>query len=153
VSLTRLDTIEACAERLVVYRIGEPTSSCRAFADTIVSTIDRMADAVGTLRREHEAFHEHAVEVNRLENVADVLLRESLAALPLSSATAGRPRRSSSMRTGFQRARAVCRWHRSARRSKTIGAGTKSKSATPGNPEVADQCWWAVKDSNLGPAD
>ena len=76
-----LDTIEACAERLVVYRISEPTSSCCAFADTIVSTVDRMADAVRTLRREHEAFHEHAVEVNRLENVADVLLRDSLAAL------------------------------------------------------------------------
>ena len=76
-----LDNIEACAERLVVYRISEPTSACKAFADTIVRTVDRMSDAVHTLRRNHDDFHEHAVEVNRLENVADVLLRESLAAL------------------------------------------------------------------------
>jgi uncharacterized protein len=40
-----------------------------------------MNEAVHTLRREHDAFHAHAVEVNRLENVADALLRDSLVAL------------------------------------------------------------------------
>jgi uncharacterized protein len=76
-----LDYIEACSERLVLYHIGVPDSACRAFADVIVSTVARMNDAVRALRGEHEAFHQHAVEVNRLENVADALLRDSLVAL------------------------------------------------------------------------
>ena len=76
-----LDFIEACAERLVLYRIIEPTSACRALADVIVKTVESMNAGVHSLRREHETFHEHAVEVNRLENVADNLLRDSLVAL------------------------------------------------------------------------
>jgi predicted phosphate transport protein (TIGR00153 family) len=76
-----LDYIEAAAERLVVYRIKEPTSACRAMADVIVSTVQAMDRAIRCLRTMDPAFHEHAVEVNRLENTADSLLRESLAAL------------------------------------------------------------------------
>jgi uncharacterized protein len=76
-----LDFMEACAERLVVYRITEPTSACRALSNVIVATVEAMNAGVHSLRRNHEAFHEHAVEVNRLENVADNLLRDSLVAL------------------------------------------------------------------------
>jgi uncharacterized protein len=76
-----LDFIEACAERLVLYRIREPTSACRALSDVIVKTVEAMNAGVHSLRRKHETFHEHAVEVNRLENVADDLLRDSLVAL------------------------------------------------------------------------
>ena len=76
-----LDYIEAASERLVVYRIKEPTSACRAMADVIVSTTHAMDRAIRCLRNLAEAFHEHAVEVNRLENTADTLLRDSLAAM------------------------------------------------------------------------
>jgi predicted phosphate transport protein (TIGR00153 family) len=76
-----LDYIEAVAERLVVYRIKEPTSACRAMADVIVSTVQAMDRTIRCLRAMDRGFHEHAVEVNRLENSADNLLRESLAAL------------------------------------------------------------------------
>jgi predicted phosphate transport protein (TIGR00153 family) len=76
-----LDYIEAAAERLVVYRIKEPTSACRAMADVIVSTVQAMDRAIRCLRAMDPRFHEHAVEVNRLENSADNLLRESLVAL------------------------------------------------------------------------
>ncbi len=76
-----LDYIEASAERLVVYRIKEPTSSCRAMADVIVRITQAMDRAIRCLRHQDPAFHEHAVEVNRLENAADELLRDSLAAL------------------------------------------------------------------------
>jgi predicted phosphate transport protein (TIGR00153 family) len=76
-----LDYIEASAERLVVYRIKEPTSACRAMADVIVKTSEAMDRAIRCLRHMDPAFHEHAVEVNRLENSADNLLRDSLAAL------------------------------------------------------------------------
>jgi predicted phosphate transport protein (TIGR00153 family) len=76
-----LDFIEAAAERLVVYRIKEPTSACRAMAEVIVKMTHSMDLAIKCLRTMDPGFHEHAVEVNRLENTADALLRESLAAL------------------------------------------------------------------------
>jgi predicted phosphate transport protein (TIGR00153 family) len=76
-----LDYIDAAAERLVVYRIKEPTSACRAMADVIVSITHAMDRAIRCLRTMEAGFHEHAVEVNRLENNADTLLRESLAAM------------------------------------------------------------------------
>jgi len=76
-----LDYIEAASERLVVYRIKEPTSACRAMADVIVRTVHAMDLTIKCLRTMDPGFHEHAVEVNRLENVADTLLRDSLAAL------------------------------------------------------------------------
>ena len=76
-----LDYIEASAERLVVYRIKEPTSACRAMSDVIVSTAHAMDRAIRCLRNMDPGFHEHAVEVNRLENNADNLLRDSLAAM------------------------------------------------------------------------
>ena len=76
-----LDYIEAASERLVVYRIKEPTSACRAMADVIVSTTHAMDRAIRCLRNMDPEFHEHAVEVNRLENTADTLLRDSLAAM------------------------------------------------------------------------
>jgi predicted phosphate transport protein (TIGR00153 family) len=76
-----LDYIEAAAERLVVYRIKEPTSPSRAMAEVIVHQTHAMDRAIRCLRTMDPGFHEHAVEVNRLENSADHLLRESLAAL------------------------------------------------------------------------
>jgi hypothetical protein len=76
-----LDYLEASAERLVVYRIKEPTSACRAMADVIVKIAAATDRAIRCLRTTDPGFHEHAVEVNRLENAADNLLRDSLAAL------------------------------------------------------------------------
>jgi len=76
-----LDFIEAVAERLVVYRIKEPTSASRAMAEVIVKMTHSMDRAIKCLRTMDPGFHEHAVEVNRLENTADDLLRDSLAAL------------------------------------------------------------------------
>ena len=76
-----LDFIEAVAERLVTYRIKEPTSACRALADLIVAQIAAMDRCIHALRTMDPGFHEHAVEVNRLENRADALLRETLAAM------------------------------------------------------------------------
>jgi predicted phosphate transport protein (TIGR00153 family) len=76
-----LDYIEAAAERLVVYRIKEPTSAARAMSEVIVQQTHAMDRAIKCLRTMDPGFHEHAVEVNRLENSADNLLRDSLAAL------------------------------------------------------------------------
>jgi uncharacterized protein len=76
-----LDYIEAAAERLVVYRIKETTSASRAMAEVIAQMTHSMDRAIRCLRTMDPGFHEHAVEVNRLENSADNLLRDSLAAL------------------------------------------------------------------------
>src|SRR5947209_11642228 len=76
-----LDFLEAAAERLVIYRIKEPTSACRAMADVIVAQVASMDRCIRCLHTMDQAFHEHAIEVNRLENRADTLLRESLAAM------------------------------------------------------------------------
>jgi uncharacterized protein len=76
-----LDYMEAAAERLVLYRIKEPTSAARAMA-TVIVEISRATDrAVRCLRTMDPGFHEQAVEVNRLENTADKILRDSLAEL------------------------------------------------------------------------
>ena len=76
-----LDYIEAAAERFVVYRIKEPTSAARAMSEVIVQQTHAMDRAIKCLRTMAPAYHDHAVEVNRLENSADNLLRDSLAAL------------------------------------------------------------------------
>ena len=76
-----LDLIEAAADRLVLYRIKEPTSGARAFAEVIVKTADSVQAAVDCLRTSSKAYHQHCVEVNRLENEADRLLKELIAAL------------------------------------------------------------------------
>ena len=49
-----------------------------ARAKTLVAATDR---TIRCLRTMDPGFHEHTVEVNRLENSADSLLRDSLAAL------------------------------------------------------------------------
>ena len=76
-----LDFIEAVSERLVVYRIKETTSACRAMAEVIVQIALATDRTIKCLRTMDPGFHEHTVEVNRLENSADNLLRDSLAAL------------------------------------------------------------------------
>ena len=53
----------------------------RAMAEVIVKTAEATDRAIRCLRNMDPGFHEHAVEVNRLENSADNLLRDSLAAL------------------------------------------------------------------------
>ena len=76
-----LDLIEAAADRLVLYRIKAPTSGARAFAEVIQKTAESTRAAVGCLRASSQVYHTHCVEVNRLENEADRLLKELIAAL------------------------------------------------------------------------
>ena len=76
-----LDLIEAASDRLVLYRIKEPTSGARAFAEVIVKTSEAVREAVGCLRGPRGDYQVHAVEVNRLENEADRLLKTLIAAL------------------------------------------------------------------------
>jgi predicted phosphate transport protein (TIGR00153 family) len=76
-----LDLIDAVADRLLVYKIERPTDGAIAMAKIIVKTADETDRAVRCLRTLSPSYHKHAVEVNRLENEADRLLRDQLAAL------------------------------------------------------------------------
>ena len=76
-----LDLIDAVADRLVLYKIGKPTEGSLAMAKIIVKAGEETDRAVRCLRTLSPSYHKHAVEVNRLENEADRLLREELAAL------------------------------------------------------------------------
>ncbi len=76
-----LDLIDAVADRLLLYKIAEPTPGCVEMARIIVSTAEETDRAVGCLRTLSPFYHKHCVEVNRLENAADRLLRDQLAAL------------------------------------------------------------------------
>ena len=76
-----LDLIDAVADRLLVYKIERPTDGAIAMAKIIVKTAEETDRAVRCLRTLSPFYHKHAVEVNRLENEADRLLRDQLAAL------------------------------------------------------------------------
>jgi uncharacterized protein len=76
-----LDLIDAVADRLLVYKIDHPTEGCIAMAKIIVKTAEETDRAVHCLRTLSPSYHKHAVEVNRLENEADRLLRDQLVTL------------------------------------------------------------------------
>lgn len=76
-----LDLIDAVADRLLLYRISKPTAGCVDFAKVIVKTAEATDRAVRCLRTLSPYYHKHCIEVNRLENEADRLLRDLLAAL------------------------------------------------------------------------
>jgi predicted phosphate transport protein (TIGR00153 family) len=76
-----LDLIDAVADRLMLYKIQTPTDGCVAMAKIIVKTAEETDRAVRCLRNLSPLYHKHCVEVNRLENEADRLLRDELARL------------------------------------------------------------------------
>ena len=76
-----LDLIDAVADRLALYKIKVPTDGCIAMAKIIVKTAEATDRAVHCLRTLSPLYQKHAIEVNRLENEADRLLRDELAAL------------------------------------------------------------------------
>jgi predicted phosphate transport protein (TIGR00153 family) len=76
-----LDLIDAVADRLLLYRVSKPTPGSVDMAKIIVKTAEATDRAVRCLRTLSPYYHKHAVEVNRLENEADRLLRDLLAGL------------------------------------------------------------------------
>ncbi len=76
-----LDLIDAVADRLLLYKIHKPTEGCLEMARVIVRTAEETERAVGCLRTLSPSYHKHCIEVNRLENEADRLLRDLLAGL------------------------------------------------------------------------
>lgn len=75
-----LDWIEAAAARMVVYRIPRPTREAQELAHVILHTCEAIVEAVGGLRT-LDRLDGPVREINRLENLADHLQRDAVAAL------------------------------------------------------------------------
>ena len=78
-----LDMIDAAANRLNLYEIKEPNKAMIDIVEVIVEATSALRKAVGMIRdmRRADEVEKIAVEVNRLENVADDLMNTSVAEL------------------------------------------------------------------------
>lgn len=78
-----LDMIDAAANRLYLYEVEQPTEAMIELADTIAQSTLLLKKAVGMIRdmKQGDEVERIAVEVHHLENVADDLMNNSIAAL------------------------------------------------------------------------
>ncbi|HVZ72946.1 MAG TPA: DUF47 family protein [Polyangia bacterium] len=78
-----MDLVEAAAERLALYEIAVMTKEAVELARCLVDSAEHVLGAVVGIRDlgRPATILEHCIEINRLENVADNLLRSALAKL------------------------------------------------------------------------
>jgi predicted phosphate transport protein (TIGR00153 family) len=78
-----MDFVEAAAERISLYDIRTSTKELGDLARVLVTSAERVLEAVSGLRnlKNPALILEKCVEINRLENEADALLRGTLAKL------------------------------------------------------------------------
>jgi len=78
-----LDMIDAAANRLLLYEIERPSPAMVQLAEVIGLATSELERAVGMIRnmRQGDEVERISVEVNRLENVADDLMNNAVAAL------------------------------------------------------------------------
>jgi predicted phosphate transport protein (TIGR00153 family) len=78
-----MDLVEAAADRFALYNIQVMPPETGDIARVLVSSAEHVLSAVGGLRdmKKADVILEHCVEINRLENVADKILRSALARL------------------------------------------------------------------------
>jgi uncharacterized protein len=77
------DWIEDSADSLLLYEVREPIPEARQLADLLVQMTEHMVEAMPLLRdkRTLAGIKVHTVEINRLENEADRVLRVGIARL------------------------------------------------------------------------
>lgn len=78
-----MDYVEAAAERLVLYEIVEMTPEVRDLADVLVRAMEEVEQALRGLRDPKKAGFvvQKCIDVNRLENEGDAILRNAVARL------------------------------------------------------------------------
>ena len=78
-----MDFIEDAANTMLLYRIEQPTIRAREMAAILVAMTSELVVAVPLLRNRSkmEEILEHCVEINRLENEADAIVRLALTEL------------------------------------------------------------------------
>ena len=82
-----IDWIEAAAARMAVYQIPRPTREGQEMARIIVSVAEAIVEAIRNLQR-LDRLAGPVREINRLENLADNVQRDAVAALFASTANA-----------------------------------------------------------------
>lgn len=78
-----MDFVEAASERIALYELTEMPTEVRDLADVLLRACGEIAQAVSGLRdmkNAHEVL-KNCVDVNRLENEADAILRGAVARL------------------------------------------------------------------------
>ncbi len=75
-----LDFINGASDRLLTYKITQPSPSAKVLAGIVLKQTQELAKAVSLLNKNGKLL-EHCVEVNRLENEADQVSREAIGRL------------------------------------------------------------------------
>ena len=75
-----LDFIYGATNRLVTYKITQPSPSAKILAGIVLKQAEELGKAVSLLEKDH-ALLVHTVEVNRLENEADQVAQEAIGRL------------------------------------------------------------------------
>ena len=78
-----LDYIEACAERLSLFRISKTNEEAMLLVGILVKTVQEVEEAVFKLRRLKgaDSIMKNFIEINRLENEGDYVCRAAVAKL------------------------------------------------------------------------
>jgi len=78
-----MDLVEAAADRLALYDIVQMTKEAGELGRCLVSSAEHVLSAVSSIRdlKRPDSILQHCIEINRLENVADDILRSALARL------------------------------------------------------------------------
>ncbi len=78
-----MDYVEAASERIALYELAPMTPECRDLGDVLVRSAEAVQRAVAGLRdmKHADAVIKRCIEVNRLENEADAILRSAVAKL------------------------------------------------------------------------
>jgi len=77
------DNIEAAVDSMVLYKVERPMERAKELADIIVQEVAEVLKALTEMRHKVDLRHilRHCVEINRLENVGDLVYRSALAEL------------------------------------------------------------------------
>src|SRR5215831_9382510 len=76
-----LDFIYAAGVRLVMYKITSAPEAASQLAGILVTQADQLAEAVAGLDKKHDHVLQNCVEINRLENEADLVARTAIGVL------------------------------------------------------------------------
>jgi uncharacterized protein len=76
-----LDSVEAVADRFVIYKITRPTESAIRLADILYKASVAVGCGVDRLGMSHAQIKECSVQVNSLENEADRVSRDAISGL------------------------------------------------------------------------
>ena len=78
-----MDLVEAAAERIALYEMGKMTTEAGDLARCLLASAEHVAKAVAAFRDlgKPSVILGHCIEINRLENAADGMLRGALAKL------------------------------------------------------------------------